>query len=159
MSSGRVHSAVTMLTAVAASAYLVYTGYHITNHVLPLAAGCLTGLVINPDLDVDNGSISQRTVRRSTGCLIGAAWALLWKPYAILIPHRSPLSHAPLLSTVIRLAYLTLFFHVVWYLLHVTLYIPPLYPHAGLIAVPPWFWPAFAGLAITDALHWLFDRF
>lgn len=63
-----------------------------------LAAGSaflVGGLWLSPDLD----TISNAT--RRWGPLRG-----LWWPYRRLLPHRSPLSHSPLLGTAGRLLYL-----------------------------------------------------
>lgn len=157
MSSGRVHSAITLLTAVAGSAYLVYTG-HPASQVLPFAGGCLTGIIITPDLDVAEGSISFYWVQRIAGRFISRLWGLFWTPYSAIIPHRSPLSHFPVLGTLIRLAYMVLIYHLIWMLLHHFVNVPPLAYHAGIV-IPAWGYWTFGGLALVDTLHAVMDRF
>ena len=156
MSSGRTHAAVTMISSVGI-AYLLHDQGLNSSQALAFCIGGLTGLLVNPDLDVDNGSISQRVVRKSTGCLISAAWSFLWVPYALIMPHRSVFSHWPILGTVLRLAYLVLVYHLIWLGLHHTLGLAPVATHTGPLLLPVWALPAFIGLSMTDALHWMFD--
>lgn len=156
MSSGRTHAAVTMVASTGA-AYLLYRQGWPSGQAIAFCIGGLAGLLVNPDLDVDNGSISQRVVRKSTGCLPGLIWSTLWYPYAILIPHRSPLSHWPILGTILRLVYLVLIFHLVLFGLHFTIGLAPITTHTGALSLPVWALPAFLGLALSDALHYLFD--
>jgi uncharacterized metal-binding protein len=97
-------------------------------------------LLLSPDLDHDSGA---RPYRR---------WGplrIIWYPYQRLIPHRSPVSHWPILGTVGRLTYLAV------------LALP-----AILIAdydVAPILWGedialwALAGLEASAIMHWLCD--
>ena len=156
MSSGRTHAAVTMISS-AGCAYLLYRQGLPSSQALAFCMGGLAGLLVNPDLDVDNGSISQRVVRHSTGCLESTAWSFLWVPYAILIPHRSPLSHWPILGTTLRLVYLALIFHLLWLGLHYTLGLAPLATHTGPLSLPVWALPAYLGLCLSDSMHYFFD--
>jgi uncharacterized metal-binding protein len=110
------------------------------DHALALAGGvgCYTGMFIHPDWDVNHN----------------APW---WRrPYALMIRHRSPLSHCPVIGTLGRLAYLVL---PLWVMVEL-----------GLLAAgqrEPLFYPTLrhvtlgaawvAGLMISDALHWLLD--
>mgnify|MGYP001494084838 CR=1 FL=1 len=53
------------------------------------------GLWLSPDLDTKSNSLKR--------------WGILkfiWFPYQKLVPHRSILSHAPFLGTILRIAYL-----------------------------------------------------
>lgn len=89
--------------------------------------GCAIGLVIDPDLDQEMVTSSEwrmikapesllfgplrqsriaKSVVHAVGAAIGGIWVGLWMPYALLMPHRSALSHFPIVSTVIRCAYL-----------------------------------------------------
>lgn len=152
MPSGRVHSAVTAACALGASVVLYKTGYPLSI-ITAAGGGCLLGLVVNPDLDVDQGSISNKIVRRSAGCVLGLVWSLIWKPYALVIPHRSPLSHFPILGTVIRLGYL---YGLLWLINYGLGVIAPgahVWP-----SVPFWWLWSFAGLALVDAIHFLMDQ-
>ncbi len=110
-----------------------------------IMAGTALGLVITPDLDIDRGSVSLATLRRIwiVGPLLALAWRIIWQPYAWLVPHRHWLSHAPLISTALRLIYLGVIL--------------------ALLGLPAWVLPAawlgllFAGLAMSDVVHWLMD--
>lgn len=90
------------------------------------ALGCALGLIIDPDLDQEMVSSSEwRVINffglkwikdpglrmltapiRWVGYLVGASWVGLWMPYALMMPHRSPFSHWPVLGTAIRIGYL-----------------------------------------------------
>lgn len=101
--------------------------------------GCLSGIIISPDLDLVGITYSERIVVQKVGRL-GWLWWLYWYPYGKLVGHRSKVSHAPILSTVLRLIYL--------------LGIPVL---LGLRLPPLFLWFA-VGLAASDCLHFLMDR-
>ena len=107
----------------------------------------LTGLLVGPDLDVDAGNISRHYVRRRAGPVVAALWGLFWLPYAVAVRHRSPLSHAPLIGTVGRLAYIVAAVWIVCVVAGVSL--PPLHPLM--------LWYA-GGLAVADVGHYLLDR-
>ncbi len=154
MPDGKIH---TITTTVAAGA--LGAGMAMGKQPLPVALavtlGCAAGLLLTPDLDIRHSTASQRLVRKSGGCLIGAAWAAFWWPYAhLLIPrHRHPLSHLPLLGTTIRVAYLIAVPAVLWWMVgnFVTL------PSLKLPQVGPLVWWGLLGLIISDMLHTLMD--
>lgn len=157
MSSGRTHAAVTLIASTG-SAFLLYRYGWPSGQAVAFCVGGLVGLLVNPDLDVNNGSISQRMVRKSAGCLPGLIWAGFWHPYALLIRHRSPLSHWPILGTVLRLTYLVLIGHLVWLGLHLTFGLAPITTHTSALILPVWALPAFLGLCLSDGLHFVFDH-
>lgn len=101
--------------------------------------GCLAGVIISPDLDIDGITYSERIVVLKVG-RIGWLWRLYWWPYGKLISHRAPISHAPVVSTAIRLAYL---------------FVPLMLLGLRLPVVFLWF--GF-GLGISDVMHWLMDK-
>lgn len=72
---------------------------------LALISGYLSGKYIEPDLDIDHITESEQRVYQDFGFLVGWLWSKYWWPYAKAIPHRSPLSHVPLLSTFLRMVY------------------------------------------------------
>jgi len=155
MPSGKIHAFATCVTAGALAPVICLTGQPITT-ALGFAAGCMIGLVVTPDLDVRQRSTHAETImRRSGGCLVGALWNLLWLPYAYLIPrHRHPLSHWPILGTVLRLVYLLAVPAVAWWVLGHIIALPVL-PHLALTPLIGW---GIAGLALVDMLHYLMDR-
>lgn len=137
MPSGRTHTTATLLTSfalAATAAYLVAS----TNqpHWAALPIGAITGLLITPDLDVDNGSISHAHAR-NIGCLFGLLWSLYWTPYARIMSHRGA-SHWPVVGTLVRLVYAFWWLPFVWW---------------------DWGWViAFAvGLVVVDCLHIMMD--
>lgn len=136
MPSGRVHSAVTLTTAVLLSCYDPI-----------MAAGAASGVLLSPDLDCDLGYIGFAKLRsiRFIGGPAAFVWEWWWKPYSIFVPHRSPTSHAPIISTIIRICYLAIPFFVANIFIDMT--------------IPSWLGRAIIGLIIVDCLHILLDAF
>jgi uncharacterized metal-binding protein len=127
--------------------YLTWRAGWPPDQIALLAGGTFAGLILTPDLDVETGSISNGIARRSLGCLFGVLWAIYWRPYAAIVPHRSWVSHLPFISTFIRLVYLALPLLIYrWYT-------------TGQIgmAMPHWLLIAYYGLAIADLAHWFLD--
>lgn len=73
------------------------------------ATGALVGILLTPDLDVDNGYIGNTIIRNRMGRMAEMAWNVLWFPYRKSIKHGSPLSHWLIVGTLGRLAYLYFF--------------------------------------------------
>lgn len=96
-----------------------------------VAAGCITGIFVHPDLDQADASRHPSLA--------------LWWPYAKLIPHRHPLSHFPILGTFLRTAYLFLIVWIVERTMGIQLQIPP-----GIEF-------AFLGLCLADLGHFIAD--
>ena len=146
MAPGRIHNVATILAAGGALACAWYAG-----NIDPVfvAGGIFIGLGIGPDLDVRKGDINLSNVRHLPfiGRPLAEAWRWIWRPYARLVPfHRHWTSHLPLISTTLRLLYLG------WWII----------PLLWFFQWPPaWTWTyfalVFAGLCISDALHWLMD--
>lgn len=111
-----------------------------------LTAGVLAGLILSPDLDVDEGFIGLAHLRR-VGCvgnILSGIWRAFWYPYSKIVPHRSHISHSIFFGTVARVCYLVL---------------PILLANfMGLpLVIPSWFGMWFIGLCLSDALHILMD--
>lgn len=150
MSSGKVHSITTVILSAGLGFAAHQAGYPL-QQAGALAGGALAGLLLTPDLDVNGGSVSNRYAARLGGCVLGLAWAMIWRPYSYLIPHRSPLSHMPLIGTAIRLGYMAALGWLVLLALDLARVIT-------IPALPAW-WPwAFAGLALADLLHFILDK-
>jgi uncharacterized metal-binding protein len=145
--SGITHSKATVVLAISGSILSHYMG-HTPTETIALTGGVLTGLVVTPDLDVDVGCISKRIVRRSAGRLAAWLWAMLWLPYAKIMPHRSHLSHLPLVGTSIRMVYLAIFWALLFWLTGIG---------DARLDFPLWGWWAFGGLVLADTLHYLMD--
>ena len=148
MPSGQVHAACSIgLSAVCYGTILGFTGDNLL--ALSGATGCVLGILLTPDLDQKTLSSSENSLVRYTLGL-GFLWVMLWYPYASLIPHRSPLSHAPLIGTFGRLLYLAMI-----------LAIPAYFLGWNFGQIPPEIWQivfyGVAGLAVSDFGHFVFD--
>lgn len=146
MASGKTHAGITVVTSGLLAIGMWKTGY-LTEQIHLVAAGCMSGIFLSPDMDVDAGFLGHAYVDKYLGKIVGAVWRALWWPYAILIPHRSPLSHAPVISTTLRLVY--------WYTIYVIACIVfkwpvwiPDFAHAGLL---------YFGLVASDVMHYIAD--
>jgi uncharacterized metal-binding protein len=159
MASGHHHAIATVIVGGALSAGLYGVAHCPPLETILFASGCLTGLVINPDLDIRHFTHAEQVLRASggpLGGLLARLWYTLWWPYAHLIPHhRHPLSHFPLLGTAGRLLYLSILFGLFGYLANWLFKLPP-FPE-----FPPELWPLVAwwagGLAAMDTLHAVMD--
>jgi uncharacterized metal-binding protein len=112
MPSGNVHNAAT--TSIILSLGVVYALK--VDTPLELAAvgvGAMANYFMSPDLDVDNGFQGFAKLRRFPiiGKVLAFVWRAVWWPYAIVVKHRSWVSHAPIISTLIRIGYL---YAVIW---------------------------------------------
>lgn len=113
MPNGKCHSAATIATTSAFLSYfaagVVVTAVSISEYnewAFWAALGSFSGLVVEPDLDQDYQAAPLGTMRETGGDLLAKLWQLYWTPYARAIPHRSLLSHFPVIGTVGRLIYL-----------------------------------------------------
>lgn len=135
MPSGKIHAEITLTTA----GFILYWG--ITRGDPPdlavvTALGCALGIVLTPDLDVV-GTRADGLIRKELGFIPAVVWGLLWNPYSALIPHRSMLSHGPIVGTLIRIVYIA-----------VPLAVMGILPRPGPILAR-----ILAGLFISDNLH------
>lgn len=153
MASGKIHGRATAtISPLSFAVSYLYTNDLIIGIMSFL--GCLFGLFMEPDLDVDILTMSERRLLKVTP--IGILWVLIWTPYARLIPHRHPISHFPIISTIIRYFYLFLFIFI---------------PTIGIgffFGQPFWFLDLirmnqvyifwfFVGTTLSDIGHWIFD--
>ena len=153
MPSGKVHVAITLstLSGVIAPWVLVNAGGNEYAYI----AGCATGVLITPDLDVNGGMYSHYLIRKVSRPA-QFLWRLFWTPYALLVPHRHLVSHFPLIGTMVRIGYIFLVINLVAFCSSLLL---------GLFASDAvsriywiWDWSFFFGLAHVDALHWAADN-
>lgn len=120
-----------------------------------LVVGALSGILLSPDLDVDGGYIGLHFLRSIPiiGWPISKAWELFWKPYAVVIPHRSWISHFPVISTTIRVGILFVCFGIPLALMN--------YGSFKILFVDnirtDFMW--FIGLCISDGFHYFADKF
>jgi uncharacterized metal-binding protein len=107
MAAGLTHDRITKLCLplVAGGSWLLTHRVELT---IGLAASFLfSGLMFGPDLDIH----SVQTQRWGW-------FQWLWQPYRKLVPHRSLLSHGPILGTLGRVLYLGLWVALVWSIGH-----------------------------------------
>lgn len=151
MPDGRIHASIT--TAAAVGLYWLGAQAGLSDSAnQAVAAGCLLGIIVTPDLDVDQPVRSHYVVLRRFGPVIAAVWRMVWLPYGLAIRHRSWVSHMPVIGTFIRAAYLAC---IGWLLLWAA-------DRAGAVlpstkGIPPLIPYALMGLAVSDALHWAAD--
>jgi uncharacterized metal-binding protein len=117
-----------------------------------IAAGCLAGIVITPDLDVDRPVRSHYVVLRRFGPVFAAVWRVVWLPYGLAISHRSWVSHMPIVGTLIRAAYLACIGSLILWAGNRCGIL--LFSTAGMLPLIPWI---LIGLAVSDTLHWAAD--
>ena len=150
MPSGRVHTLSSLIVATVSLPTLLASGLS-TSSAIGCTAGALVGILVNCDADVDGGSIADYFVRVYTGRIVEAGWDLLWTPYRKVCKHRGFISHFPLVSTCVRIAYLSVFYFLI---------ATPLKYLFGLVRIDwAWFlWWAFVGLVLADTCHWGLDK-
>lgn len=126
----------------------VYAMTHNAQYAAIAAAACVAGIALTPDLDQEGLSkFEYKLIRYTLG--IGFLWPAFWGLYSVLIPHRSPLSHWPLLGTSLRLCYMLILLYI----------IPGLRPGVLNAVGADWFAYAVLGLLISDIAHWIMDGF
>lgn len=150
MPSGKVHTANTITAAglIAASSYFLDPALVSNADVSILTFGCLSGIFISSDLDVNKGYIGLYYLRLIpvVGPIVSLLWKWYWKPYSLIIPHRDWISHTPGISTIIRMGYVS------WpWLLIFSISLAALNWHYLFI-----YW---LGLTISDTFHVVADLF
>ena len=149
MPSGITHARSSLALAVGGGLLAFYQFDQSLLHSAALAGGSLLGILITPDLDVNEGCISREVVRRLAGPVLSAVWFAFWRPYSLVMPHRSPLSHFPVLGTAVRLLYLSILPALVFWFSG---------GGVGALRFPEWGWWVVGGLALSDLLHFLMDQ-
>lgn len=114
--------------------------------LLGMAGGAALGTLIHPDWDY----AEIKGVVRELG-----PFRYLVKPYGFLIPHRSFLSHGPLIGTMGRLAYMLVPLWLLNCLLQ-GLGLVSANVVGWLLGQEPFWWVAW-GLVMADTLHALMD--
>ena len=148
MPSGKVHSALTISTL--SGVLAPYAIVNLNGNPYFYAAGCLIGIFVMPDLDVDNGNITDTIIRRVSRPA-QKLWRLIWTPYSKLIPHRSPLSHMPVLGTLLRIGYIFLIINIFSILSHFFFDTVSRFYFV-------WDWSFVTGLMHVDAIHYFADK-
>lgn len=136
MPDGKTHSAATVFILLGSLVPIAY--YKVP---VEYSSAYLLGLVItfliNPDLD-----LNRRFPKSKPQFWL---WWIYWWPYSRAIPHRGPLSHWIIVSTVIRFGY------AFWTILYYMWY--------NMVTVEAWYFTAavLAGMTVSDAMHIFLD--
>ena len=101
MADGKTHTKVSRRLAVA-GAVVTFIALNDVLAAMAVFFGCRAGVILTPDLDINH--------KIHANFLVNGKWRRrlfywYWKPYALLIPHRSWLSHTPGVGTTIRVVY------------------------------------------------------
>ena len=104
MADGRTHARIASGVTLAVSVAALPVGVHDSAAALALIVGAVAGFAISPDLDLEGRTEDEARMWRISPVL-GFLWQTYWYPYALLIPHRHWLSHAPGIGTFIRMLY------------------------------------------------------
>jgi len=173
VSDGHTHANFTMGSALGLSVSVVSMKIFDTPQMLLTGVGCLAGLLLSPDLDVDNGHLGSWYARK---IYMGHIFDVFWQPYRVSLKHRSFWSHTPIISTIIRMIYLvfpliilivkdqdTSVPKVLFYLLPTVLLsmiILTLFAllYTGGIDILYYLKPLIFGLIISDTGHWIKDN-
>lgn len=144
--------------------------------LLFISAGCLLGIIVSPDLDLDFVfNISSTIFLRIplVGWILTYIWSAFWHPYAYAFRHRGS-SHTPIIGTITRVSYMLVMVPIFLFVLclfsswYLSLYgagikfdfftifesykqfLLVFYPYLGLIS---------AGVMVSDVGHWARDNF
>jgi len=160
MPNGKFHAFATVTATLATPLLVQGLGLGVSPaNTFAATAGCLLGLILTPDLDVNHGCSSMQTIRRRIGKSAAELWRAIWMPYAVLVPHRSWLSHFPLDGTALRLGYLSIVFFCMAILAAAAglTPMPEIQLSPTLLKNSNAFW-AFLGLSLSDTLHYAMDK-
>lgn len=102
---------------------------------------------IDPDLDHRNMTQTEYRAMRELG-FVGSLLVAYFMPYGYLLPHRSFMSHSPLISTVIRFIYLFWWLFLLIYWVDLTVLINNMMLFVGM----------YLGLSLADLIHIVLDR-
>ncbi len=78
-----------------------------------LVGGLALGVFLTPDIDIDHRTREEAELWKFSPVL-GWVWQSFWTPYALAIKHRSWLSHAPIIGTLGRGAWLLVGVYLIW---------------------------------------------
>lgn len=168
MPDGWVHqnATISVATTLATTALLQAVGInHEWAHTAQIAGGSLIGIVLSPDLDIDKGFLAFKEMERTVpvlGWLVSKTFRLYWMPYSLAIPHRATFSHGPILSTLIRLVYLSPLIGVLTYFGQLAAWDWFGFSLWDYVVADPWrFWSAIIriviGLILADTCHFALD--
>ena len=146
MPSGKTHTAMTLGATVVVAGVMWKTGFT-AEQIRFATTGCITGVIVSPDLDVDGGFLGHKIVTQYFGMIAGRIWRAFWLPYAWIFSHRGT-SHIPVAGTLGRVLYL----YGMYFCICVDLGEAPWVPdfHTSLYLL--------TGLVVVDTLHFIADH-
>jgi len=157
MSAGHVHQKASVFLSLGFMVTCILT-LDVTNVLYSI--GSLIGIILTPDLDVDNGFIGNTIIRKRVGYFAEYIWDGVWYLYRRSLKHGSPLSHFPVISTLGRIFYIFFIFIVLPHSLFSFLFSPSW----DLQYVLNWYWESIMsntkiifGLMCSDIIHWALD--
>lgn len=95
MASGKAHTKATIILAILSTPLFAFPGYQL----IPI--GISLGLWLSPDLDTKSDPYNRWGIIK-----------FIWWPYQRIFSHRSPWTHLPIISTIIRVIYLSPFIYL-----------------------------------------------
>lgn len=167
MSTGKTHSGISTGTALGVLIGAGAASSMGLEATVLAASGALLGVVLTPDLDVDERCISHYYIRKFFGRIAEMWWYWLWHPYSLAMSHRGFWSHFPVISTLLRLTYML--FPVIIIPFNGRI-LPTI--QSQIAAIPLWALAAILvyilgvdviflvlGLILSDVLHFIADHF
>ena len=154
MPGGKVHTALNLAVASGVIAPYALVNWMDGNPYMYIT-GNLVGILVGCDLDVDNGNISD-TIIRKVSKDFQWVWRAFWTPYSLALPHRSKLSHFPVLSTLVRLGYIMVGLNLIRFIWWGIANMIGINDSVSFVFL--WDWSFFVGLVHVDTVHWLADK-
>ena len=161
MSSGVVHARVAKVMLVPLGLYAVAST--VSGDVeggLGVAMGAVAGLLMTPDLDLNNQS-HERMRWFKINPLLGHAFYLFWYQDGKMMRHRG-VSHIFVIGTLTKVLYimtpilLAQFIYLTWYDLQLN-NLSELYALLIPLKYPVFFWSFVAAWSVQDLMHIIFD--
>lgn len=154
MSDGKTHQRIT-LALVLPTAVTAYAISQDAATAVSAAVGCTFVVFVGCDLDQIGITKNEGQMLKRFGCL-SLPVLMIFMPYAYFIPHRSPLSHFPIVGTLGRDLYIGAWAALAVYLLDSQLgWQTAVYLQA--LFVPEYALAFFAGQALADSAHYAAD--
>lgn len=152
MADGRTHTVATVCVAAGAAIACIALGQPAV--AIYAAGGAIVGVVVHPDLDQNSGkSFGARVLGP-----LQIPWKILWAPYAVMVPHRHWMSHAPVVGTIGRVLYLLTIKAIVHAAIARVEFWNILLHDVSFILTYP-LWLGLIGLAFADLIHYALDVF